>query len=355
MKRRIIPVFVPHKGCPHDCIFCNQKKITGVSTDVSANDVKNIIEQYLETMSGDLHIEVAFFGGSFTAIDMDIQKELLSVAKEYVDKGIIKDIRLSTRPDCIDETILENLKEHKVSIIELGVQSMDDDVLEKSIRGHSQEDVLNAVKLIKEYGFELGLQMMLGLPSDTEKKCIQTADEFIALRPSFVRIYPTLVVKDTGLEKLYKENKYSPFDLDTTIEIAKKLLIKFQLENIKVIRVGLQTTEDISLGKDVVCGPHHPSLRELIEARIYRDYIEYILKRDDIKNSITVYVNKKNISKIVGNKKSNIIYLYERYNVKMSVKEENLGVNEFSFEYNEVLNKTSLNEIYKSLYNLYNI
>ncbi|CAH2212953.1 elongator complex protein 3 [Tepidibacter aestuarii] len=355
MKRRIIPVFVPHKGCPHDCIFCNQKKITGVSTDVSANDVKNIIEEYLETMDDGVHIEVAFFGGSFTAIDINIQKELLSVAKEYVDKGIIKDIRLSTRPDCIDEIILDNLKEHKVSIIELGVQSMDDDVLKQSIRGHSQEDVVRAVNLIKKYGFELGLQMMLGLPSDNEKKCTQTADKFIALRPSFVRIYPTLVVKDTGLENLYNESKYSPFDLDTTIEISKKLLIKFQLENIKVIRVGLQTTEDISLGKDVVCGPHHPSLRELIEAKIYRDYIENIIKSSNIKDSITVYVNKRNISKIVGNKKSNIIYLYERYNIKMLVKEDNLPVDEFSFEYNEVLTKTNLNEIYKNLYNIYKI
>ncbi|MCT4509815.1 MAG: radical SAM protein [Tepidibacter sp.] len=355
MKRRIIPVFVPHKGCPHDCIFCNQKKITGVSTDVSASDVENIIEQYLKTMTDDLHIEVAFFGGSFTAIDINIQKKLLSVAKQYVDKGRIKDIRLSTRPDCIDEVILDNLKKHKVSIIELGVQSMDDDVLEQSIRGHSQEDVLNAVKLIKEYDFELGLQMMLGLPSDTEQKCIQTADKFINLRPSFVRIYPTLVVKDTGLESLYNESKYTPFDLDTTIEISKKLLIKFQLENIKVIRVGLQTTEDISLGRDVVCGPHHPSLRELIEARIYRDYIENIIKSSNIEDSITVYVNKKNISKIVGNKKNNIIYLYERYNVNMSVKEEDLPIDEFLFKYNEVLRKTSLGEIYKNLYDIYKI
>ncbi len=348
-------MFVPHKGCPHDCIFCNQKKITGVSTDVSANDVKNIIEECLETMDDEVHIEVAFFGGSFTAIDINIQNELLSVAKEYVDKGIIKDIRLSTRPDCIDEIILDNLKNHKVSIIELGVQSMDDDVLKQSIRGHSQEDVVKAANLIKKYGFELGLQMMLGLPSDNERKCIQTADKFIALRPSFVRIYPTLVVKDTGLENLYNESKYSPFDLDTTIEISKKLLIRFQLENIKVIRVGLQTTEDISLGKDVVCGPHHPSLRELVESKIHRDYIENTIKNNNIKDSITVYVNKKNISKIVGNKKSNIIYLYEKYNVKMSVKEADLDVDEFSFEHKEVLNKIKLNEIYKTLYNIYKI
>ncbi|MDU5021156.1 MAG: radical SAM protein, partial [Clostridiales bacterium] len=240
MKKRIIPIFVPHRGCPHDCIFCNQKKITGVSTDITSDDVRNIIEEYLKTIDKDASVEVAFFGGSFTAIDIDIQRNLLSVAKEYVDKNIIDDIRMSTRPDCINDEILTMLKEYKVSIIELGVQSLDDKVLIDSVRGHSDKDVFESAKLIKKYGINLGLQMMIGLPSDTEEKCIYTAKKFIDLKPDCVRVYPTLVVKETGLEKLLQENKYNPFSLEESIDIVKKVLVLFYINNVNVIRVGLQ-------------------------------------------------------------------------------------------------------------------
>ena len=262
MKKRIIPIFVPHRGCPHDCIFCNQKKITGVSTDITKEDVRNIIEEYLQTIDKDASIEIAFFGGSFTAIDIDIQKDLLSVAREYVEKNIIDDIRLSTRPDCINDEILTMLKEYRVSIIELGVQSLDDRVLIDSVRGHSDEDVFKSANLIKSYGIKLGLQMMTGLPSDTEEKCIYTAKKFIELKPDCVRVYPTLVVRDTGLEKLLNESKYSPFTLEQSIDIVKKVLVLFYINNINVIRVGLQATEDIAIGKEVLAGPYHPAYRE---------------------------------------------------------------------------------------------
>ncbi|SHK12270.1 elongator complex protein 3 [Tepidibacter formicigenes] len=353
MKTRIIPIFVPHRGCPHDCIFCNQKKITGVGTDITEEEVKNIIESYLKTIDKNCHIEIAFFGGSFTAIDIEIQKNLLSIAKEYVDKGLVKDIRLSTRPDCINKNILNILKENKVTIIELGVQSMDLKVLDNSIRGHSDLDVVKSSKLIKEYGFKLGLQMMAGLPSDTEEKCIYTAKRFIDLKPDFVRIYPTLVVKDTGLEKLYNEKKYNPFNLEETIQIVKKLLVLFYLNSIKVIRVGLQATEDIALGRDVICGPYHPSLRELIESRIYRDYIEILIKDKNIKEKIIIYVNKKNISKIVGNKKANIEYLREKYKINLKIQERILNLDEIYFNYNNNEYKTNIKEIYNKLYNIY--
>ena len=313
MKKRIIPIFVPHRGCPHDCIFCNQKKITGVSTDITGNDVRNIIEEYLITIDKDASIEIAFFGGSFTAIDMDIQRNLLSVAKEYVDKGIVDDIRMSTRPDCISDEILTMLKEYKVSIIELGVQSLDDRVLIDSVRGHSDEDVFKSAKLIKEYGIKLGLQMMIGLPSDSESKCIYTAKKFIKLKPDCVRVYPTLVVKETGLEKLLKEDKYTPFTLEESIEIVKKVLVLFYTNNINVIRVGLQATEDIAIGKEVLAGPYHPAYRELVESKIYGDYIEYIIKKYNAKNDVLVLANKKNISRILGNKKTNVKILKEKF------------------------------------------
>ena len=356
MKKRIIPIFVPHRGCPHDCIFCNQKKITGVSTDITSDDVRRIIEEYLTTIDKDASIEIAFFGGSFTAIDMDIQRNLLSVAKEYVDKNIVSDIRMSTRPDCINDEILTMLKEYKVSIIELGVQSLDDRVLIDSVRGHSDKDVFESANLIKKYGIKLGLQMMIGLPSDTEEKCIYTAKEFIKLNPDCVRVYPTLVVKETGLEKLLEENKYIPFTLNESIEIVKKVLVLFYTNNINVIRVGLQATEDIAIGKEVLAGPYHPAYRELVESKMYGDYIEYLIKKYNAKKNIDVLVNKKNVSRILGNKKSNVKNLKEKYGVLLKTKESEISINELAFiiDDKETL-KINIYEIYNVLKDIYNL
>lgn len=356
MKKRIIPIFVPHRGCPHDCIFCNQKKITGVSTDITSDDVRNIIEEYLKTIDKDASVEVAFFGGSFTAIDIDIQRNLLSVAKEYVDKNIIDDIRMSTRPDCINDEILTMLKEYKVSIIELGVQSLDDKVLIDSVRGHSDKDVFESVELIKKYGINLGLQMMIGLPSDTEEKCIYTAKKFIDLKPDCVRVYPTLVVKETGLEKLLQENKYNPFSLEESIDIVKKVLVLFYINNVNVIRVGLQATEDIAIGKEVLAGPYHPAYRELVESKMYGDYIEYLIKKYNAKKNIDVLVNKKNVSRILGNKKSNVKNLKEKYGVLLKTKESEISINELAFiiDDKETLN-INIYEIYNVLKDIYNL
>ena len=356
MKKRIIPIFVPHRGCPHDCIFCNQKKITGVSTDITSDDVRNIIEEYLKTIDKDASVEVAFFGGSFTAIDIDIQRNLLSVAKEYVDKNIIDDIRMSTRPDCINDEILTMLKEYKVSIIELGVQSLDDKVLIDSVRGHSDKDVFESAELIKKYGINLGLQMMIGLPSDTEEKCIYTAKKFIDLKPDCVRVYPTLVVKETGLEKLLQENKYNPFSLEESIDIVKKVLVLFYINNVNVIRVGLQATEDIAIGKEVLAGPYHPAYRELVESKMYGDYIEYLIKKYNAKKNIDVLVNKKNVSRILGNKKSNVKNLKEKYGVLLKTKESEISINELAFitDDKETLN-INIYEIYNVLKDIYNL
>ncbi|MDU4935991.1 MAG: radical SAM protein [Peptostreptococcaceae bacterium] len=356
MKKRIIPIFVPHRGCPHDCIFCNQKKITGVSTEVTSEDVRNIIEEYLPTIDNDASVEVAFFGGSFTAIDEDIQNDLLEVAKEYVEKGLIQDIRMSTRPDCISEDILNRLKKYKVSIIELGVQSMDKNVLIDSVRGHDTEEVIKSAKLIKESGIKLGLQMMVGLPSDTEKKCIATARKFIELKPDCVRIYPTLVVKDTGLEVLLNKGEYKPFTLEQSIQIVKKLLALFYVNNINVIRVGLQATEDIQVGKAVVDGPHHPAFRELAESEMIKDYLIYIAKKYNIEKYITVKTNKKNVSKIIGNKKSNSTYMKNKLKINLKTKEEDIDINDLEIVLDDNKSiKINMNDIYSSLYNIYNL
>ncbi|MBS5786405.1 MAG: radical SAM protein [Clostridioides difficile] len=357
MKKKIIPIFVPHKGCPHDCIFCNQKKITGVSTDVTEETAKSVIEDCLEYIDRDSSIEIAFFGGSFTAIDIEIQRKLLAVAKSYIDSGDVDYIRLSTRPDCIDEYILSMLKEYGVRIIELGVQSLDEDVLDESIRGHKSDVVYKSAKLIKKFGFELGLQMMLGLPTDTEEKCLYTAKEFIKMNPSCVRIYPTLVVQETGLEILLSEGKYTPFSLEKSISIVKKLLVLYYVNDINVIRVGLQATDDIQMGEAVVDGPYHPAFRELVESEMIKDFIESeVINKYKFKHELVIRVNKKNISRIVGNKKSNKNYMSKKYGLMLKVEESNVDEDQLHImiDKNNIL-KISMNDIYSKLFSVYNL
>ncbi len=317
MKRHyIIPIFVPHYGCPHDCVFCNQKKITGLSTTVTPKDVDRIVSEHLATFKEGATIEVAFFGGSFTAIDIDIQRELLSVPVSYKKQAKIDQIRLSTRPDAINIEVLDMLKENLVDTIELGVQSMDDEVLYKSGRGHSSEDVYKASKLIKQYNINLGLQMMLGLPGDKREKSINTCKEFIALDPFCVRIYPTLVIKDTFLESEYLDENYKPLDLSEAVDISSLLLMLFTVNDIDVIRIGLQPTENIQMGKDVVAGPFHPAFRQLVESNIYIKLLKsYFLKEDmETKDKdLLIEANNALVSSISGQKSSNRKFLMKNY------------------------------------------
>jgi histone acetyltransferase (RNA polymerase elongator complex component) len=318
-RHYIIPIFVPHFGCPHDCVFCNQKKITGLSTNVQASEVEEIIGEHLKTFKSNSYIEVAFYGGSFTAIDLEIQKQLLSIPYKYKREGRINAIRLSTRPDCIDDTILKNLKTYLVDTIELGIQSLDNDVLEKSGRGHTNEDMYIASNLIKKYGFNLGLQMMVGLPLDTFEKSLYTCNEFIKLNPYCVRIYPTLIIKDTYLEKLFLEGEYSSISLEDAVYRSSILLMMFEINEIDVIRIGLQPTENIQLGKDVVAGPFHPAFRQLVETNIYKMLLDYYFEINNLNlldEKLIIEASSKKISSIAGQKSSNIKYFTERYKLK---------------------------------------
>jgi len=263
-------VFVPHLGCPHDCVFCNQKKITGQSEVFDSQKILSYIDSYLETMKGRRYpIEIAFYGGSFTGIDTEDQIEYLKIARRYLNDGHIHGIRLSTRPDYINDEILKRLKLYKVNTIELGVQSLSENVLTASNRGHSINDVENAVALIREYGFNLGLQMMIGLPEDTLETAISTAQKIVALRPAFVRIYPTVVIKDTELEIMYNRGLYKAMDINTAIEWLVEIMPIFSKANIPVIRVGLQPTDDLSNGESRVAGAYHPSIRQLVKSEAY--------------------------------------------------------------------------------------
>jgi histone acetyltransferase (RNA polymerase elongator complex component) len=321
----IIPVFVPHKGCPHDCIFCNQRKITGMESnnncdntnmsecnsgnEVTSKMVEEIIDEYLESIhlhnkNKETYIELSFFGGSFTAIPMTYQNELLTIAKTAKENGRINAIRLSTRPDYINIEILDNLKTYKVDVIELGVQSMDEEVLLASERGHDAECVIGASSLIKEYGFKLGLQMMLGLPKDTLKKDLYTAKEIIKLKPDFVRIYPTLVIKETKLEQDFYKGLYKPLSLDDALAYSKELYELFTFKNIQIIRLGLQPTEQISMDGDVVTGPFHPAFRELVESIVLNDMLQFAVKEYFSQDKeIIVEVSPKDISKLFADKK----------------------------------------------------
>ncbi|MFT8314745.1 MAG: radical SAM protein [Clostridium sp.] len=303
-RHYIIPIFVPHEGCPHNCVFCNQNSITGNTNLVDDKFVTETVEEYLKTIDRkNSIIEISFFGGTFTAIDMKKQRELLSVARDYKDKGKVDFIRLSTRPDYIDESILDNLKYYDVDIIELGVQSMDNKVLKLAGRGHTAEDVYDASKLIRAYGFTLGHQIMPGLPGDDFKKDIYTAEEVMKLKPDICRIYPALVIKDTPMEKMYLDKIYEPYTLDKAIEICEIIYGMFKINNINVIRIGLQPTDEINLGRKLVAGPFHPAFRELVQGSIYSDMISSIIPKD-YKGEIFIEINNRDISKLYANKKN---------------------------------------------------
>jgi histone acetyltransferase (RNA polymerase elongator complex component) len=338
----IIPIFVPHIGCPHTCVFCNQDSITGDagvagSTGiVDGSYVKKTIDEYLETIDGsDAIIEVSFFGGTFTGINMCIQRELLSVAQSYKKLEKIRFIRLSTRPDYIDHEILNHLKGFDVDIIELGVQSLDEEVLHKSGRGHSVEDVERASKLIKEYGFTLGHQIMLGLPGDTREKDIETAKKSIAMSPDICRIYPSLVIKETPMEKFLQEGKYKPYTLEDAVDISKIVYGMMEGKDIKVIRIGLQPTQEISTNGDVIDGPFHPAFRELVESSVYCDII-YDYYKDKKLDEYKVYINPKDVSKLYSNKKQYFKALLKKLKCKeiSVIQERNIEKSSIGF-YND--------------------
>lgn len=308
-KKGNISIFVSHLGCPCQCSFCNQKTITGKVKPPDADDVKQVVETALKRKN--FEYEIAFFGGSFTAVDRDYMIMLLSTAYDYVKTGQVKGIRISTRPDFIDDEVLTILKKYGVTSIELGAQSMDDEVLAANRRGHTSEDVVNASLLIKSYGFELGLQMMTGLYTDTNEKAIETAKKIIDLSPDTIRIYPTVVLKDTYLAELYKKELYKPLNAYDSAELCAQLVPMFENAGIKIIRLGLHSSEDVK--KNMLAGGFHDSFGELVKSRIMLEKILAYPAGD-----YQVFVNPKSLSKLKGNNKSNIYSLMERgYNIKI--------------------------------------
>lgn len=327
-KQYIIPIFVPHLGCPNDCIFCNQKSISGQKENMTKEKAKKIIDNYLESIKNEeAEIEIAFYGGSFTAIETKLQEELLETAYEYIKNGKVEAIRISTRPDCINKEILKRLKKYKVKTIELGVQSANDYILKRTNRGHTFADVKKASRMIRWNGFKLGHQMMVGLPESTRIDEINTAKALIKLKPKMVRIYPVLVVKNTKLEKEYQEGKYEPVPLVQAVEICKELVRMFADKNIEIIRVGLQSTDEIAEPgnekSEVVAGPYHPAFRQLVESAMWYDAIVGKIKKLNVKvKEVEVTVNPVDSNNVIGHKKENILKLKDTYDVDLILKQD---------------------------------
>ena len=325
-KQYIIPIFVPHLGCPNDCIFCNQKSISGQMKDIEVKDVVKTVDTFLSNFKDkNAKTEIAFFGGSFTGIDENLQIKLLEVANKYIKEGKIDSIRISTRPDYIDKTILKRLKKYHVKTIELGVQSSNDYILKKAGRGHNFEDVKKASKLIRRYGFNLGHQMMVGLPESNKLDELNTAKDLIKLKPKMVRIYPVLVLKNTKLEKEYYSGEYETLSIEQAVERCKELVYMFSKKRINVIRIGLQNTDIITEPEkeesEVVAGPYHPAFGELVKDSIWYDNIVEKIKKINVKvKEVEIEVNPQNINNVVGHKKVNTIKLKEMYNVDVKIK-----------------------------------
>ena len=327
-KHYIIPIFVPHLGCPNDCIFFNQKSISGQQKMITKEDIKNTIDFFLKNIKDkEAKKEVAFFGGSFTGIEVEKQEEFLQTAYDYIKQGEIDSIRISTRPDYIDRKTLKRLKKYKVETIELGVQSANDYILRRAKRGHTFEDVKKASKMIRWHGFKLGHQMMVGLPESTRLDEVNTAKELIKLKPKMVRIYPVLVIKNTKLEKDFLDEKYTPLTVVQAVEICKELVSMFNQKGIEVIRVGLQNTDEITdpniEGSEVVAGPYHPAFRQLVESGLWYDSIVAKIKQLNVKvKKVQVTVNPQDVNNVIGHKRENIEKLKEMYTLDLIVKQD---------------------------------
>ena len=325
-RESIIPVFVPHLGCPNDCVFCNQRRISGQQLPAGPETVKNAIESAAAFLPAGGKRQLAFYGGSFTAIPVSQQEALLTVAKSYMDGGVIHSIRLSTRPDAIDDEVLDRLRRYGVETIELGAQSLDDEVLILSGRGHTAQDVEKASRLIKSRGFKLILQMMTGLPGDSLEKDVATAKKIIALKPDGVRVYPTVIVRDTALYDMWQAGTYPEHSVEDAVQVCAELLPLFEAAEIPVIRLGLNPTDDLS-GGDAAGGAYHPALGEMVKSRIMLREAEKLLAGTEPGAGYVIEVPRGKTSQMTGQKRGNVIRLMDEFALKELKIRENPELN----------------------------
>ena len=318
-KHSNIPIFIPELACPHQCIFCDQKTISGTHTIPQPADVKDIVEQYLETIPENRTINIAFFGGTFTGLPIELQEQYLIEAFKFIKRDRVSGIRLSTRPDYINEPVLELLKKYNVTTIELGAQSTSQEVLDETGRGHTVDDIRDASNLICKHGFELGLQMMIGLPGDSYERSIQTAKDIVSLGACNTRIYPAIVVKHTALEKLYYEERYTPLTLEEAVEWTKDIVHIFEENNISILRMGLHPSDELVIGKSLIAGPFHTSFKEMVMTQIWKELIDAELQslNSSFSDKIKITVSDRQIHYAIGYRQTNREQLVSRgYNVR---------------------------------------
>jgi len=323
----VIPIFIPHEGCPHQCLFCNQQSITGEkqSDGLENKAIDKTIRQWLGWTTGKSQVQVAFYGGSFSCLSEGRQKQLFSAVAPYLVSGAVDSIRISTRPDCISETICTRLHENGVRTVELGCQSMDDHVLETSKRGHTAQQSMIAAELLLKKGLELGIQLMPGLPGETTRSFLSGISDVIRLRPAFVRLYPAVVVEKTQMAKMYERGEYIPLSMNRAVALTCLAYERFQKVGIRVIRMGLQPSA--SLEKTIIAGPYHPSFGELVLARTWFKRTRKVLCGCLAGETVEIKLSDKDLSTFIGPKRINMkrleqLGLKERLTVKTEKKME---------------------------------
>ncbi len=344
MKPVIVPFFIPHHGCPHQCVFCNQLKIAGADHELPGQeDILARIASYRDSAKGNA-LEVAFYGGTFTSLSHNLQKKLLQPLQPLIKVGLIAGVRISTRPDSLDRHGVAFLREMGVTTVELGVQSMDDQVLALSGRGHSAACVEESCLVLREAHLLVGLQLMPGLPGDTPEKILGTLSRALLLSPDFLRIYPTLVITGTPLETLYRAGLYSPLSLDAAVTICKVMLHKASIAGIPVIRLGLQPTDELQAPGVILAGPFHPAFRQLVEAELCFDLLSKVLGEFKGSKSATVYCAPSRISDVAGHGKNNKEKLVALLDVTLASlrSEATLSRNEFIVEVSGINRKVNL-------------
>ena len=315
----IIPLFIPHMGCPHQCIFCNQRAITGKAAQTPSPDqIQREVNRFLKYGKRQPSTtQISFFGGSFLGLEKKSILSLLGAAMPFVEGGDVDSIRFSTRPDTVSPETLSLLDGFPVSTVELGVQSMNDRVLDIAERGHRASDTVKATDLLKTRGYQVGLQMMVGLPADDDDLAMETARRIAALQPDFVRIYPTLVLKGSLLARRFQNGRYHPMPLAACVTLVKRLFLFFRTRRIPVVRMGLQASDGLTQAGDFIAGPYHPAFGHLVHGEIVLDAISSALgmmeKRPD---PLPITVHPSMVSRIQGLKKQNISHLKRAFDLK---------------------------------------
>ncbi|MDO8784793.1 MAG: radical SAM protein, partial [Syntrophales bacterium] len=308
-----------HQGCPHRCVYCNEEKAVG---DYPPRITEPFFRETVSTCLGNSRrkkgpVQIAFYGGNFTGIDREYQRELLEMAGTFIRQGLVESVRISTRPDCIDEACLDFLEEFSVKTVEIGAQSMVDDVLRRAHRGHTSSDIRHAVQLLKRRGFETGVHLMAGLPGDSFEGFAFSVRETIALQPHTVRIHPTLVFSGTGLAEAFHRGDYQPLTMPEAIAACTYALNKFTAAGIPVIRLGLQTTPEMEKAGSIVAGPFHPAFRSLVEEAIYFDRVSRLLSPLDVRDKeLTFVLFPGDISRFRGQKNRNLQAIQKQFCLK---------------------------------------